>query len=152
MAKIRRQFSFFLLCVFVFFSLASSSFSQDEQTTKGLGVLKEITVSKTTEVLDVKLIIDAYSFHRVFELMQPERIVIDLYSIGDILAEPLIEINDFKILRIRHGMFQRGVARVVFDVEDDFPFYGIERTPDGLKITFSTKKGHLMMFPFQGRS
>jgi len=37
-------------------------------------------------------------------------------------------------------MFQRGIARVVFDVEEDFPFYGIERMPEGLKITFSTKK------------
>ena len=141
MAKIRRQFSFSLICVVVFFSLAAFSFSQDEQPTKGLGVLKEITFSKTMGVLDVKLIIDTYSFHRVFELMQPKRIVIDLYSIGDILAEPLIEINDFKILRIRHGMFQRGVARIVFDIEEDFPFYGIERMPEGLKITFSTKKG-----------
>jgi len=136
----KRNASFSLLFVFVFISMTGLSFSQDEQSTKGLGVLKEITFSKTPDVLDVKLIIDAYSFHRVFELFQPERIVIDLYSIGDIQAEPFIEINDYRVLRIRHGMFQRGVARVVFDVEEDFPFYGIERTPEGLKVTFSTKK------------
>lgn len=140
MVLMKRQTTFFLLCVFVFFSMAARSFSQEEQLTKGLGVLKEIILSKTPDVLDVKLIIDAYSFHRVFELFQPERIVIDLYSIGDIQAEPFIEINDYMVIRIRHGMFQRGVARVVFDVEEDFPFYGIERMPEGLKITFSNKK------------
>ncbi len=136
----KRQASFFLICMIVFFSIVARSFSQEEQPAKGLGVLKEIILSKTPDVLDVKLIIDAYSFHRVFELFQPERIVIDLYSIGNIQAEPLIEINDYMVIRIRHGMFQRGIARVVFDVEEDFPFYGIERMPEGLKITFSTKK------------
>jgi len=120
--------------------MVARSFSQEEQPTKGLGVLKEIILSKTPDVLDVKLIIDDYSFHRVFELFQPERIVIDLYSIGEIQAGPFIEINEYMVIRIRHGMFQRGIARVVFDVEEDFPFYGIERMPEGLKVTFSTKK------------
>jgi len=141
MVKNRKKSSLSLIFLFLFFSLMAFVFSQDEQPSKGLGVLKEITFLKTPEVLDVKLIIDTYSFHRVFELLQPERIVIDLFSIEDIQAEPFIEINDFKVLRIRHGMFQRGVARVVFDVEEEFPFYGIERMPEGLKITFSTKKG-----------
>lgn len=139
MAEIRRQSSFSVTCVFALFFLAAFSFSQDEQPPKGSGVLKEITFLKTPDVFEVKLIIDAYSYHKVFELYQPERIVIDLYSIEEIQVEPYFEINDYRILRIRHGMFQSGVARVVFDVEEDFPFYGIERTPDGLKITFSTK-------------
>ena len=136
----KRQVSFSLICAFVFFSMVARSFSQEEQAAMGLGVLKEIILSKTPDVLDVKLIIDAYSFHKVFELFQPERIVIDLYNIGDIQAGPFIEINDYMVKRIRHGMFQRDVARVVFDVEEDFPFYGIERMPEGLKVTFSTKK------------
>lgn len=140
MAKIRRQFFFSLICVFLFFLMAALGFSQELQPTRELGILKEIFISKTPEMLDVKLIIDAYSFHRVFELTQPGRIVIDLFSIGDIKAEPIIEINDYRILRIRHGMYQRGVARVVFEVEEDFPFYGIERMPKGLKVTFSIKK------------
>ncbi|MGD2246098.1 MAG: AMIN domain-containing protein, partial [Candidatus Aminicenantes bacterium] len=109
------------------------------QPVSELGVLKEITLTRGEDVLEVELTIDAYSFHRVFELFEPERIVIDLYRIGDIQAEPFIEVNDFYIKRIRHGMFQRAVARVVFDIEEEFPFYGVERKPDGLKVTFSTK-------------
>ena len=50
----RRNASFSLL--FVFISIAGFSFSQDEQFTKELGVLKEITFSKTPDVLDIKLI------------------------------------------------------------------------------------------------
>ncbi len=136
----RWQVPISLVSVFVFFSMAALSFSQDVRPERRPGVLKEITFSKTADVLDVKLIIESYSFHKVFELLHPERIVIDLFSIGDIQADNSIEINEFRILRIRNGMFQRGVARVVFDIEEDFPFYGIERTPEGLKITFSMKK------------
>ncbi len=137
----RRQIPISLVCVFVFLSLAALGFSQEEQPTRESGILKEIFFSKTADVLVVNLIIETYAYHKVFELLQPERIVIDLFNMRDIQAGPSIEINDFRILRIRHGMYQRGVARVVFDIEGDFPFYGIERTPEGLKITFSTIKG-----------
>lgn len=142
MERKKRSALFSLICLSaaVFFFISNSAFSQEAQSAEKLGVLKEIIVLDSPDFLDVKLIIDSYSYHKVFELVQPERIVIDLFNIEDIQAEPVTDVNLFRVIRIRQGMFQRGVARVVFDVEEDFPFYGIERTPEGLKITFSSKQ------------
>jgi len=55
---------------------------------------------------------------------------------GDIRSYRYFVLNDFGIATIRVGMFKRDVARVVFDLQDQFPEYKPERIQDGVKLIF----------------
>ena len=86
--------------------------------------------------------------NEAFTLGEPERLVIDLSPIAEIRARDLPEINAGGVLGVRIGRFQADVARLVFDLDGPGVMYRIDRTADGLKITFWKKdKGALKPKP-----
>jgi len=104
------------------------------------GLLNKISLTKEENTLEVDIIFGPYTSHRHFELSEPNRIVLDLINIEDILSDRHLEVNDFGIQTIRAGMFKTNAARVVFDLKDKLSPYKITKTKKGLKITFRKKK------------
>ena len=130
-----------LSCLLLFsLSFAPLSFSKEKSVTKQPGVLKDIVLSRTQNILEVKILFSPSTSHRLFHLSHPNRIVVDLFSIEDIKASRYFDVNDFGILAIRAGMFKTDVARVVFDQKDQIPFYKIEKIQGGLKVMFWKKE------------
>ncbi|GEM_PF-2279955 len=107
---------------------------------KETGLLNKISLTKEENTLEVDIIFGPYTSHRHFELSEPNRIVLDLINIEDILSDRHLEVNDFGIQTIRAGMFKTDAARVVFDLKDKLSPYKITKTKKGLKITFRKKK------------
>lgn len=74
--------------------------------------------------------------NEVFKLSNPERLVLDLSPVGAISAPTQIEINAGGLLKVRAGQYKPQVARLVFDLENTAVNYKIDRTGDGLKVSF----------------
>ena len=74
--------------------------------------------------------------NEAFMLREPERLVIDVSPVESIAAANQTEVNEGGVLRVRTGRFQADVARLVFDLDGPGVMYRIDRTADGLKITF----------------
>jgi hypothetical protein len=121
-------------------SLASFSFSEEKSTSKQPGVLEDIVISKTQNVLEVKILFSPYTYDRRFRLSSPNRIVVDLFEIHDIKSKRHFNVDDFDIKAIRAGMFTSDIGRVVFDLKGQFPLYKIIRIPEGLKVSFWKKE------------
>lgn len=107
---------------------------------KETGLLNKISLTKKGNTLEVDIIFGPYTSHSHFELSKPNRIVLDLINIEDILSDRHLEVNDFGIQTIRAGMFKTDAARVVFDLKDKLSPYKITKTKKGLKITFRKEK------------
>ena len=107
---------------------------------KETGLLNKISLTKKDNTLEVDIIFGPYTSHNHFELSEPNRIVLDLINIEDILSDRHLEVNDFGIQTIRAGMFKTDAARVVFDLKDRLSPYKITKTKKGLKITFRKEK------------
>lgn len=130
-----------LSCIILF---SASSFIPALFATKDVnketGLLNKISLTKEENTLEVDIIFGPYTSHRHFELSEPNRIVLDLINIEDILSDRHLEVNDFGIKTIRAGMFKTNAARVVFDLKDKLSPYKITKTKKGLKITFRKEK------------
>ena len=74
--------------------------------------------------------------NEAFKLREPDRLVVDISPIDGMPAPEQSEINAGGVLRVRTGRFQADVARVVFDLDGPDVLYRIDRTADGLKVTF----------------
>jgi hypothetical protein len=74
--------------------------------------------------------------NEAFTLREPERLVIDVSPVENIAAADQTEVNAGGVLRVRVGRFQADVARLVFDLDGPGVMYRIDRTGEGLKITF----------------
>ncbi len=85
---------------------------------KEIGLLNKITLTREENILEVDIIFGPYTSHSHFELSDPNRIVLDLKNIEDILSDRHFEVNDFGIQTIRAGMFKTDIARLVFDLKD----------------------------------
>lgn len=125
-------------------SLVSFSFPKEESASKQPGVLEDIVISGAQNILEVNILFSPYTSSRLFKLSSPNRIIIDLFNIKNIKSSRLIDVDDFDIKVIRAGMFKDDVARVVFDLKDQFPLHKIERIQGGLKVSFWTKEGELI--------
>ncbi len=74
--------------------------------------------------------------NEAFTLREPQRLVVDVSPVDTISAADRTEINVSGVLQVRTGRFQADVARIVFDLEGPGVMYRIDRTADGLKVTF----------------
>ncbi|MCK4786768.1 MAG: AMIN domain-containing protein [Desulfobacteraceae bacterium] len=137
---IKRRICFFCFLLLLFFFSVVLSFSSEKSGSKQPGVLKDIVLSRGQNIIEVKIILNPYSYHRLFELRYPNRVVIDLFDIEDIQTSRYIEVNDREIQAIRTGMFKTDIARVVFDLKEQIPLYKIERIQGGLKVMFWKKE------------
>ena len=120
----------------LFISSISFSFSIGNGESSQIGLLREIVLSRTANTFEVRILCDYYRSHRKFILTKPNKIVIDLLNIEDILTGRYFEVNDFGIQAIRTGMFKTDIARVVFDLKAEIPPYKIEKIEGGLKVSF----------------
>ena len=115
---------------------AGFSYAQQEMTSKQPGILKGILISKAQNYLEVDILIKPYTSHIVFDLYQPNRLVIEFFNIGFSQTDSFFDVSDFGVQAIRVGLHENAVTRVVFDVMDQFPPYTVEKIPDGLKVLF----------------
>jgi hypothetical protein len=98
--------------------------------------LESISFTKEGPAVTVVVRVRGNFGNEAFTLREPERLVIDVSPVEGISAPPQIEIAAGGVLRVRTGRFQADVARLVFDLEGPGILYRIERTAEGLRITF----------------
>jgi hypothetical protein len=134
--RIRLLSALLLLSLF----LVSFSFPKEENSSKQQGTLKDVVISRAQNILEVKILFSPYTSSRLFKLSSPNRIIIDLFNIKNIKSSRHFDVNDFGIKAIRSGMFKTDIARVVFDLKDQFSLHKVERIQDGLKVSFWTKE------------
>jgi len=104
-------------------------------------LLTHIILSKADDGLDIKLLCTFYSSYQAIELGSPNRLVINLNGVEDIAAPRSIEVNQSGLLKIRAGMYLKGIARVVLDLIDDMPSYRIAPIKDGLILSIRPRPG-----------
>lgn len=122
--------SFLLLLVMSFTGI---TFSQQR------GTLERIVVTPLGETLEVKIFITPYTYHRQFRLYNPSRIGIDLFNVRSIKAPSRIDVGVLGINSIRVSTLGTNIARIFFDLADEFPPYITERFEGGLRIVFWTE-------------
>jgi len=136
----KRKISILSLIILFSASLVIPALSAVKNVNKEIGLLNKITLTTEENTLEVDIIFGPYSSYSHFELSEPNRIVLDLKNIEDILSVRHLEVNDFGIQTIRAGMFKTDAARVVFDLKGKLSPYEITKTEKGLKITFRKEK------------
>ncbi len=131
MIKKRILVSSFLLLLM--FSMTGIAFSQQ-------GTLDRIVVTPLGDTLEVKIYLSPYTYHRQFRLYNPSRIGIDLFNVRSISASRNIDVSVLGIKSISVSTLGTNIARVIFNVEDEFPPYITEKFAGGLKIVFWTEE------------
>lgn len=116
--------------------LAGFSYAQEEMTAKQPGILEKIVISEKQNSLEVDILVKPYTSHIVFNLLQPNRLVIELFNVGFSQTDSFFDVSGFGVQAIRVGMHENAVTRIVFDIIDQFPPHEVERIPDGLKVLF----------------
>lgn len=132
----KKEIHIILSLTLLILCLAGFSYAQQEMTAKQPGILEDILISKAQNYLEVDILIKPYTSHIIFDLYQPNRLVIEFFNVGFSQTDSFFDVSDFGVQAIRVGLHENAVTRVVFDVIDQFPSYEVERTPDGLKVLF----------------
>jgi len=122
--------------ILLFLSFTTASFSKENDILAHINILEQIIISKETNTLEVKILLNRYTTSDHFEMGEPDRIVIDFYETENISASRQIDVNDFGIISIRAGMYKSDTARVVFDLSQTIPLYRIESIQDGVRVLF----------------
>ncbi len=99
--------------------------------------LREVSVVQPEENqgLEVEILADGELKYKVFQLKNPERLVVDLENTVNRIRQTRLEVNTHPIKTVRIAQFKRkpAVARVVMDLEGRVPFE-IRRQPNGLTV------------------
>lgn len=118
-----KQFGFLLFCLVIISQFAFAGSYMDGIEVTGDG--------------DYLIIVPDQTDYRVFELPNPERLVIDLR--GAITQNPInMSINDNAVKRVRcaqHSTEPENISRVVFDLESSIP-YNVTRDSRGILVSF----------------
>jgi hypothetical protein len=96
--------------------------------------LQKIIIIKSQEKLEIQILVSGPFEVKTFELTRPERLVLDFSPVQKVQTEPVYEINDFGIERIRTAMHQTSQARVVLDFGREKPAFQISQTEQGVVI------------------
>lgn len=127
----------FLILFLVFVQGGGIAYSSPQY----LAELKEISYQKVDAQLEVTIKIEGEFKFEVFGLVAPSRLVLDIWTIQKISAEPLTDVNYAGVLRIRSGEFKPEVARIVFDLGEKIPSYKTIQVEGGLKLVFWLEEG-----------
>ena len=131
---IKKRILVLLSLAIPFLLFTGLSFSEGKSQSRQYVFLDDIVLSGVENFFKVEILYVSYTSHRVFELSNPNRIVIDLHNIDNINTSRHFDVNEFGIKSIRAGMYKTDVARIVLDAEGKMPFYEIERIHGGLEI------------------
>jgi outer membrane biosynthesis protein TonB len=99
------------------------------------GVLSDILIRPGSDSLEVDILFSPYIAHRVFEIPEENKVVIDIPGMAVNNADRSQAVNSFGVKAIRTAMFTEETARVVLDLEGPFPSYQVKRTDFGLRVT-----------------
>jgi hypothetical protein len=122
--------------ILLFLSFTTASFSKENDIFARVNILEQIIISKETNTLEVKILLNRYTTSDYLKLSEPNRIVIDFFETENISASRQIDVNDFGIISVRAGMYKTDTARVVFDLGQTIPFYKVEAIQDGVRVLF----------------
>jgi AMIN domain len=86
--------------------------------------------------LEVFIQVEGTFEHTFFELGAPARLVIDITPVQEVVASGLITVQAFGVERIKTGQPQDGTARIVFEFSGRPSLYLINKTPDGILVSF----------------
>ncbi len=125
-----------LLSIFGFLFFILLPYSKGDGIAGQIGVLENVEITKSVNTLEVRILLNRDTKSNDFRLTKPNRLVIDFFETGRIRASRRINVNDFGIIAVRTGMFKPDIARVVFDLTDQLPFYRIEKIAGGIKVIF----------------
>lgn len=128
-----------VLVLLFLFSLTWARFSHGQES----AVLQKIETSQIGKVLEVKIYLSKYFYHRQFKLYNPNRIGIDIFKIRSIQAPQRINVNASGIKAIRLYLRSPEIARLMFDLTDEIPPYTTERFEGGLRILFWKEEAEL---------
>jgi len=135
--QMKKKKNISIVCsILLFLSFTTASFSKENDILAHINILEQIIISKETNTLEVKILLNRYTTSDHFEMGEPDRIVIDFYETENISASRQIDVNDFGIISIRAGMYKSDTARVVFDLSQTIPLYRIESIQDGVRVLF----------------
>jgi len=126
----KKKVFFFPILLLLLFFLTTLSFSEEK------GNLEKIIISKGEKTLEVNVTLSLFTYYRQFELLNPNRVVIDFFNITKIKTSRFFKVDAFGIRAIRTGQFKPTTARVVFDLIEEVPPYKIEIIEDGLRVLF----------------
>jgi len=111
------------------------------QTTPSEAALIALDVTSTGIAINTGLELQKYKY---FELSNPQRLVVDLYNVKNTLAAKSLPINSFGVENARLGAYPDKV-RIVFDSQKkDFPRYTLEKTDNGLLVSFDQQQATAM--------
>jgi hypothetical protein len=89
--------------------------------------LKSISIQRLENKLQVTLQFDRLLEYKSFVLSNPNRLAIDFYQVRSFDSDPVTEVVDYGVIRIRVGKNRPDVTRVVFDLAERIPYFAIER-------------------------
>lgn len=99
-------------------------------------VIKNISIQKLESRLSVLIEFDKGISYESFALIGPNRLVIDFKNVDEFLPKPSMDVNSFRVIRIRAGKPQPDINRVVFDLEEELPRYEIIELDAGMEVSF----------------
>ncbi len=105
---------------------------------QSMSYINSIEYAVGQDSLAIEIVADPFLKFNMFELSNPERIILDISGIDDINCGRRFEIGESPVQEVRLGMFKSDTARVVFYVDPGSHFYSVEKTQKGLKIIFVT--------------
>ncbi len=124
--------NFFLIGIQIF------PFSLQEE---GTGKLLNIKISKSEKELLVIIEIEGKFNYENFRLIDPNRLVFDLWHVEDFYTQPGIDVNFCGVDKVEVTKLYPRVIRVAFYLREPLPIFEIERVENGIKITFRLKEG-----------
>lgn len=99
-------------------------------------VIKNISIKKLESRLSVLIEFDKGISYESFALIGPNRLVINFKNVDEFLPKPSMDVNSFRVIRIRAGKPQPDINRVVFDLEEELPRYEINEVDAGVEVSF----------------
>lgn len=134
-----------VIIILVFISKILTAYPQEELEAESVMELEAESVPELKEinfqVVDadrIEFIVEVEGeFHyEIFGLSGPSRIAIDLFPIQKISVGPYVDIGVVGVMRIRVGLFQPEVARIVFDLGERTPNHKVTSIEGGIKVSF----------------
>ncbi|MFQ6037005.1 MAG: AMIN domain-containing protein [Candidatus Aminicenantales bacterium] len=96
--------------------------------------LEDVKITKSENRVEALIVTTGEISYESFSLMNPNRLVLDFFSITQVSTPPLLEVNHLGVVNIRSAPNRPGVARVVFTFTEEAPLFKIEDVESGVLV------------------